>query len=41
MINRRIIINLIVFFSLSTALILYGAVTLFGNPVQVWRALGT
>ncbi len=39
MISRRIIVNLIVFFSMSTALVLYGGVTLFGNPFEQRRTV--
>ncbi|WP_421121516.1 MlaD family protein [Aquihabitans daechungensis] len=39
MIDRRIIANLIVFFTLSGLLIAYGAVTLFGNPFEQRRTV--
>ena len=39
MISRRIIANLVVFFVLSAALVAYGAVTLFGNPMQHRRTV--
>lgn len=39
MITRRIIANLIVFFVLSAGLVAYGAVTLFGNPMEHRRTL--
>ncbi|MCU1370659.1 MAG: mammalian cell entry protein, partial [Ilumatobacteraceae bacterium] len=39
MITRRIIANLVVFFTLSAGLIAYGAVTLFGNPLEHRRTL--
>ena len=34
MINRRLIINLIAFFVVSFALVVYGIVNLLGNPLQ-------
>ncbi|MGN6692863.1 MAG: MCE family protein [Aquihabitans sp.] len=39
MITRRIIANLVVFFTLSAALVVYGAVTLFGNPLEHRRTV--
>lgn len=39
MITRRIIANLVVFFTLSAALIVYGGITLFGNPFDQRRTL--
>lgn len=39
MITRRIIANLVVFFTLSAALVAYGAVTLFGNPFEQRRTV--
>jgi virulence factor Mce-like protein len=38
-INKRIIANLVVFFTLSALLIAYGAVTLFGNPLDEPRTV--
>ena len=34
MINRRLVVNLIVFFVVSFALVVYGVVNLLGNPLQ-------
>lgn len=39
MITRRIIANLVVFFTLSAALVVYGAVTLFGSPFEQRRTV--
>lgn len=39
MITRRIIANLVVFFTLSAALVAYGAVTLFGSPFEQRRTV--
>ncbi|MFN8019206.1 MAG: MlaD family protein [Acidimicrobiales bacterium] len=39
MISRRIVANLVVFFVLSAALVAYGAVTLFGNPMRHRRTV--
>ncbi|CAN5403222.1 hypothetical protein BH10ACT1_BH10ACT1_27250 [soil metagenome] len=39
MINRRIIVNLVVFFSLATLLVGYGIVSLFGSPFEDRRTL--
>jgi virulence factor Mce-like protein len=41
MINRRLIINLIVFFVVSFALVVYGIVNLLGNPLQSPTTLTT
>ncbi|MFZ0250346.1 MAG: MlaD family protein [Acidimicrobiales bacterium] len=41
MINRRLIVNLIVFFVVSFALVVYGIVNLLGNPLQSPTTLTT
>src|ERR1700722_3533431 len=41
MINRRLIINLIAFFVVSFALVVYGIVNLLGNPLQSPTTLTT
>jgi phospholipid/cholesterol/gamma-HCH transport system substrate-binding protein len=40
-ITKRIIANLVVFFAVSAALVVYGAVTLFGNPLEHRRTIVT
>jgi ABC-type transporter Mla subunit MlaD len=40
-INRRLIANLIVFFVVSFALVIYGIVSLLGNPLQSGTTLTT
>lgn len=39
MITKRIIANLVVFFAVSMALVVYGAVSLFGNPLRDRRTV--